>query len=172
MKSLLRKKTPTDNIKKSSTPSSTQHIRQPPTTETPLYARFASTKPAVQSLEGNRPVVSGPMPLGRPSRANLEADTRRKHEEERRGLSSGRRVITGPESGAREVRSSLDRSSQDVPVDPPRPPNKAQLACKSYLSFPIVRSPSLLPQASLAGCHLSRTSELLGLAAVSPYRYR
>jgi hypothetical protein len=144
MKSLLRKKTPTDNIKKRSPPSSAQHTRQPPTTETPLYARFASSKPAVQPPEGNRPVVSGPMPLGRPSRANLEADSRRKHEEERRRLSSGRRVLAGPEPGAREVQSSLDRSSQDVSVDLVRPPIKAQMACKSYLP-PVVRKRSPLP---------------------------
>ncbi|KAI0001173.1 hypothetical protein BJV77DRAFT_264052 [Russula vinacea] len=134
MKSLLRKKTPTDNIKKPSSPSSTQHARQPPTIETPLYARFASTastKTAAQPLEPNRPVVSGPMPLGRPTRAHIEADNRRKHEEEspsRRRLS--RRVHTGPESlpGAREVQSSINRPSQDVPVDLPRPSMKAQVA--------------------------------------------
>ena len=145
MKSLLRKKTPTDNIKKPSPPSSTQHTQQP--SDTPLYARFASTKPAAQPLEGNRPVVSGPMPLGRPSRANIEADSRRKHEEERRRLSSGRRVLAGSESllGAREVQSSPDRSSQDVPVDLARPPIKVQMACKSYFSFPILRRRSPLP---------------------------
>jgi hypothetical protein len=153
MKSLLRKKTPTDNIKKPSSPSSTHHARQPPTVETPLYARFASTKPAVQPLEGTRPVVSGPMPLGRPSRANLEADNRRKHEEEnrsRRRLS--RRVHTGPESlpAAREVQSSINRPSQDVPVDLTRPPIQAQMACKSYFSFSSHRAwtfstPSIVP---------------------------
>ena len=158
MKSLLRKKTPTDNIKKPSSPSSTQHARQPPTIETPLYARFASTastKTAAQPLEPNRPVVSGPMPLGRPTRAHIEADNRRKHEEEspsRRRLS--RRVHTGPESlpGAREVQSSINRPSQDVPVDLPRPSMKAQVACKSFFSLPFVRGCSpLLHHAILDG---------------------
>ena len=146
MKSLLRRKTPTDNIKKPPPPSSTQRTRQPPTVETPLYARFASSKPAAQSLEGSRPVVSGPMPLGRPNRANLEADIRRKHEEEnpsRGRLSGGRRGHAASESlGAREVQSSLDRTSHDVPVDLPRPPTKTQMASKSYFFFPIARSRS------------------------------
>jgi hypothetical protein len=148
MKSLLRKKNPTDNIKKPSPSSSTQHTRPPPPVETPLYARFASTKTAVQPLEGNRPVVSGPMPLGRPTRASVEADSRRKHEEEnpsRRRLS--RRVHTGPESqpGAREVQPSINRPSQDVPLDLPGPSMKAQVTCKSFFSLPIVhgRSPLL-----------------------------
>jgi hypothetical protein len=139
MKSLLRKKTPTDNVKNPPPSSSTQRTRQPTTVETPLYARFASTKPAAQPLEKTRLVVSGPMPLGRPSRANLEADnhSRRKHEDEnlsRGRLSSGRRVLTGPESqlDAHEFRPSLDRSSQDVPVDL-RPSIKTRLACKSSL---------------------------------------
>lgn len=148
MKSLLRRKTPTDNIKNPPPPSSTQRTRQPPTVETPLYARFASSKSAAQSLEGNRPVVSGPMPLGRPNRANAEADSRRKHDEEnlsRRRLSSGRRGLASPESqlGPREAQSSLDRPSQDVPADLPRPPPKTQMACKSSLFFSIAwrRSP-------------------------------
>lgn len=67
-------------------------------------------------------VVSGPMPLGRPSRANLEADSRRKHEDanpSRGRLSSGRRVLAGPEShlDAHEFQPSLNRSSQDAPVN-------------------------------------------------------
>ena len=176
MKSLLRRKTPTDNAKKpSSPPPSTQYARQPPTTETPLYARFASTKPAAQPLEKTRLVVSGPMPLGRPSRANLEADShnRRKHEDENQSrgrLSSGRRVVTGPESqlDAHEFRPSQDRPSQDVPVDL-RPPIKTRLACKSHFSVTIARRRSpLLRHAILDDVHSLRTSEHLRMAASSP----
>jgi hypothetical protein len=173
MKSLLRRKNPTDNVKKPSPPSSTQYTRQPPTTETPLYARFASTKPPAQPLEKTRLVVSGPMPLGRPSRANPEADSRRKHEDEnpsRGRLSTGRRVPTGPEFqlDAHEFRPSLDRSSQDVPVDL-RPPTKTRTACKSHFSVPIAcrRSP-LLRHAILDDVHSLRTSEHLRMAAASP----
>jgi hypothetical protein len=140
MKSLLRKKTPTDNVKNPPPSSSTQRTRQPTTVETPLYARFASSKSAAQSLEGTRPIVSGPMPLGRP-RASAEADSRRKHEENlsRRRLSSGRRGLASPEPqlDPREVQSSLDRPSQDVPVELPRPPAKTQIACKLSLFFPM-----------------------------------
>ena len=139
MKSLLRKKSPTDNVQKPSPPPSTQYTRQPPTTETPLYARFSSIKPAAQPLEKTRLVVSGPMPLGRPSRTNLGADSRRKHEDENplRGRPNGRRVAS-PESQleAHEFQPAVDRSSQDVPVDP-RPPIKTRTACKSHTSpFP------------------------------------
>jgi len=175
MKSLLRKKTPTDNVK-NHPPS--QYTRPPPTTETPLYARFASTKPAAQSLEKTRLVVSGPMPLGRPTRANLEADSRRKHEEEnpsRGRLSSGRRVLAGPESqlDAREFQSSLERSSQDAPVVDRRLPIKARTACKSHFSVPIVprRSPPLR-HAILDDVHSLRTSKHLGMAAVPPSMVR
>jgi hypothetical protein len=147
MKSLLRKKTPTDNVKNPPPPSSAQRTRQPTTVETPLYARFASSKSAAQSLEGTRPIVSGPMPLGRPNRASTEVDSRRKHEENlsRSRLSSGRRGHASPESqlDPREVQLSLDRPSQDVPVELPRPPAKTQIACKLFLFFPIAwrRSP-------------------------------
>jgi hypothetical protein len=172
MKSLLRRKTPTDNVKKPSPQSSTQYTRQPPTTETPLYARFASTKPTAQSLEKTPLVVSGPMPLGRPSRGNLEADSRRKHEDEnpsRGRLSSGRRVPTGPESqlDAHGFQPSLHRSSQDVPVDL-GPSIKARTACKSHFSVPIARRRSpLLRYAILDDVHSLRTSEHLRMAAVS-----
>jgi hypothetical protein len=87
------------------------------------------------------------MPLGRPSRANLEADSRRKHEDENpsRGRLS-RRVLVGPESQleAHEFQPALDRSSQDAPVNL-RPPIKPRMACKSH--FPVTfarrRSPLL-----------------------------
>jgi len=154
MKSLLRKKSPTDDVKKPSPSSSTQVTRQPQAVDTPLYARFASTKPAAQRLEKNRLVVSGPMPLGRPSRANLEADSRRKHEEEnlsRGRLSNGRRVLAGPESQPetreREFQSSLDRASQDASLDS-RPSIKARTACKPHFPFPScadVLLPSVMP---------------------------
>ena len=159
MKSLLRKKTPTDNVKKPSPPSSTQYSRQTPTTETPLYARFASSKSASQPLEKTRLVVSGPMPLGRPSRANLEADSRRNDENPSRGrFSSGRRVLVGPESqlDAHELQPSLDRSSQDAPVDL-RPSIKPRTACKSHFSVSFARRRSpLLRHAILDDVHSLR----------------
>ena len=142
MKSLLRKKAPTDNVKKPSPPSSSQYSRQPQTAETPLYARFASSKPAAQPSEKTRLVVSGPMPLGRPSRANPETDSRRKHDDENpsRGRLNGRRVLVGPESqlDAREFQPPLDRSSQDAPLHP-RPPIKPRMACKSHFSVTFAR---------------------------------
>lgn len=171
MKSLLRKKPPTDNVKKPSPPSSTQSTRQPPTTETPLYARFASIKPAAQPPEKTRVVVSGPMPLGRPSRANLEADSRRKNEDEnpsRGKLSSGRQIPTGPESQAHEFQPSLGRSAHDVPVDL-RPPIKARTACKSHFFVTIARRCSpLVRRTILNDVHSLRTSEHLRMAAASP----
>jgi hypothetical protein len=126
-----------------------------------LYARFASTKSAAQPLEKTRLVVSGPMPLGRPSRANLEADNRRKHDDEnpsRGRLSSGRRVLVGPESqlDAYEFQPSLDRSSQDAPVDL-RPPIKPRTACKSHFSVTFARRRSpLLRHPILDDAHLLR----------------
>lgn len=175
MKSLLRRKTPTDNVKKPPPPSSTQYARPPPTTETPLYARFASTKQAAQPPEKTRVVVSGPMPLGRPSRANLEADSRRKHEDEnpsRGRLSNGRRVLAGPESqlDAREFQPSQDRPSQDAPVNL-RPSIKTRTACKSHFSVPIARAhrrSRFLRHAILDDVHSLRTSEHLRMAAASP----
>lgn len=162
MKSLLRKKNPADDIKRPSPPSSNaQYTRQPPMIETPLYARFASTKSVAQPLEKTRLVVSGPMPLGRPSRANLEADSRRKHEDENpsrgRLSSNGRRVFSDPESqlDAHEFQPSLD-----APIIDLRPPNKVRTACKSHFSAPIARRCSPLPRhAILDDMHSSRTSE-------------
>jgi hypothetical protein len=173
MKSLLRKKTPTNNVKNPSPPSSTQYTQQPQTTETPLYARFASTKPAAQPLEKTRLVVSGPMPLGRPSRANPEADNRRKREDEnpsRGRLNGGRRALAGPESqlDAREFQPSFHRSSQDAPVNV-RPSTKTRTACKSHFSVPFARRCSpLLRHSILDDVHSSRTSEHLRMAAASP----
>jgi len=169
MKSLLRKKTPTDNVKSPPLPSSTQYTRQSSTTETPLYARFATTKSAAQPLEKTRLVVSGPMPLGRPSRANLEADNRRKHEDEnpsRGRLSTSRRVLVGPESqlDAHEFQLSLNRSSQDAPVDL-RPPIKPRTASKSLFTVPIARRCSPLLRHAVPSM---RTSEHLRMAAASP----
>jgi hypothetical protein len=77
MKSLLRKKSPPDNRQKPSTPS-VQNVRQPSSTETPLYARFASATSGSHPQEKARPLVSGPMPLGRPIPASLEANANRR----------------------------------------------------------------------------------------------
>lgn len=152
MKSLLRRKTPTDHVQKPSPPSSVSNIRQSSNVETPLYARFASTKQAVQPQERSRIVVSGPMPLGRPNRANIEADDNRRKREDgtvpRLKLSNGRQgTPPGPQSlrnsfsGSRGVQSSLDGSYQDVRVhmaQAARPPIKVQAPCKSSFLFPIV----------------------------------
>ncbi|KAI0002508.1 hypothetical protein BJV74DRAFT_603839 [Russula compacta] len=145
MKSILRRKTPTDHVQRPSPPSSVSNIRQSSTVETPLYARFASTKQAVQPQERSRIVVSGPMPLGRPNRANLEADdSRRKREDAtvpRHKLSNGRQgTPPGPQSlrnsfsGSRGVQSSLDGSYQDARVNlaqAARPPIKVQAPSSS-----------------------------------------
>jgi hypothetical protein len=143
MKSLLRKKTHAD-IQKPSPP--VQNVRPLPTIETPLYARFASAKQGVQSQEKSRPTVSGPMPLGRPIRTNLEADDNRRKRDEaalpRPRHSSGRQgVAPGPQSlpnsfpSTRDVQSSLDTPYQDARVDQSRvarQPTKAHAAaCKS-----------------------------------------
>jgi hypothetical protein len=156
MKSLLRKRSPTDPIPRPSPPSApaptpAQKPRQPPSNvETPLYARFATFRPAVQPHEKARPVVSGPMPLGRPTRTNPEAteESRRKHEDAallRRGLSSDRQGTTSdPQSmpsslaTARDDQPSLDRSYQDARGNLPqaaRPPIKAQTSCKQCAPF-------------------------------------
>jgi len=156
MKSLLRKKTHTD-IQNPSPPSSTPSIRQPSTTATPLYARFASVKPDVQPQEKTRPTVSGPMRLGRPSRANSEADDNRRKREEaappRHKPSNGRQGIA-PDSrpppsslpGPRDGQSFVDRPYQDARVNltqAARQPIKAQTACKSYFPSPIMCSSTL-----------------------------
>jgi hypothetical protein len=141
MKTLLRKKTHTD-IQKPSPPTPAPILRPPSTIETPLYARFASIKPGVQPQEKIRPTVSGPMPLGRPSRANLEADDNRRKREEaalpRHRPSSGRHGIApGPQSPpSRDVQSSVDTPYQDARVNltqAARQPIKAQTACKSVI---------------------------------------
>jgi hypothetical protein len=145
MKTLLRKKTHTDIQKKPSPPTPAPILRPPSTIETPLYARFASIKPEVQPQEKIRPTVSGPMPLGRPSRTNLEADDNRRKREEaalpRHRPSSGRHGIApGPQSppfsGPRDVQSFADTPYQDARVNltqAARQPIKAQTACKSVI---------------------------------------
>lgn len=147
MKSLLRKKTHAD-IQKPSPPSSAQNIRYTATIDTPLYARFASVKPGGQSPEKNRPTVSGPMPLGRPSRSNHEpGDNRRKREDSplprprlsngRQGIALGSQSLPNSLPGQSDAQPSLDLLYQDVRVNPTqatRQPIKAQTACKSCLS--------------------------------------
>jgi len=156
MKSLLRKKPHTD-IQKPSPPPSAPNIPYTAPIETPLYARFASAKSGRQPPEKNRPTVSGPMPLGRPSRSNHEPDDNRRKREDaplpRHRLTNGRQGIApGPQSlpnslpGSRDAQSSLDLPYQDVrpnPTQATRQPMKAQTACKSYLSSPTMRRHSM-----------------------------
>jgi hypothetical protein len=156
MKSLLRKKPPTD-IQKPSPPPSAPNIRYTAPIETPLYARFASAKSGGQPPEKNRPTVSGPMPLGRPSRSNHEADENRRKREDaplpRHRLSNGRQAISpGSQSlpnslpGSRDAQPSLDLPYQDTRANPTqatRQPIKAQMACKSYFSSPTMRRHSM-----------------------------
>ncbi|KAI0067037.1 hypothetical protein BV25DRAFT_1271310 [Artomyces pyxidatus] len=89
MKSLLRKKPPADS-QRTSQPA--QAPARPPSNaaqappELPLYARFASSKQALSQQDDagkTRPVVSGPMPLGKPGRiaVQLELDERRRRSE-------------------------------------------------------------------------------------------
>lgn len=155
MKSLLRKKTHTD-IQNPSPPSSTPSIRPPSTIATPLYARFATVKSGVQLEEKIRPTVSGPMPLGRPSRANSEADDNRRKREEaaptrhkpsngRQGIAPGSRPPPISLPALRDGESFVDTPNQDARVNltqVARQPIKAQTACKSY--FP---SPAMHPMA-------------------------
>ncbi|KAI0254555.1 hypothetical protein BJV78DRAFT_1185167 [Lactifluus subvellereus] len=136
MKSLLRKKGPIDNRQRPS-PSPIQDTRQTSTIETPLYARFAS-KPGLPPQERVRPVVSGPMPLGRPNRANLDGEENwRRHEEtaflQHRPIDArqGTPPITQSASGSlpRNGQSPTNKRHQDARVIPPqasKQPFKAQ----------------------------------------------
>ena len=162
MKSLLRKKTHTD-IQKPSPPSSTPSIRPPSTISTPLYARFASAKPGVQPDEKIRPNVSGPMRLGRPSRANSEADDNRRKRDEaalprhklsngRQGIAPGSQPLPSSLPGPRDGQSFVDSPYQDARVNltqAARQPSKAQTACKSYFPSPIMCSSTLRQRATL-----------------------
>jgi hypothetical protein len=153
MKSLLRKKNPTD-IQKPSPPSPTKNTRHAAPIETPLYARFTSVKSGGQLQEKSRPTVSGPMPLGRPTRSNHEADDNRRNAPlPRHKPNSGRQGIApGPQSlrdslpAPRDAQPSLDPPYQNTRVNPTqvaRQPIKAHTACKSYLSSPTVRRCSM-----------------------------
>lgn len=140
MKSLLRKKTPADNRQKP-LPPSVPNARQPSSTETPLYARFASVTPALHSQEKARPIVSGPMPLGRTSHAPLEANPSRRRNGEsallRHRPSNGRQEMPPaaqfpPGAVPRDVPSLPDRTYQDARVglaEAAIQPNKAQADC-------------------------------------------
>ena len=179
MKSLLRKKTHAD-IQKPSPPSSTpSSIRQqPPTIATPLYARFASAKSGGQLEEKLRPNVSGPMRLGRPIRANSEAeDNHRKREEAalpRPKPSNGRQGIAPapqppPSSlpGPRDGQSFVDAPYQSARVNltqAARQPVKAQ-TCKSCFPSLIMCSSTLRQRAMERD--MPRTSEHLSMAVVS-----
>jgi hypothetical protein len=149
MKSLLRKKAPIDNRQQPS-PSPIQDTRQQTSTiETPLYARFATVKPGFPSQEKVRPVVSGPLPLGRPNRSNLDGEeNRRRHETtllQHRPIDArqGTPPITqsAPGSLPRDGQSPTNKRHQDARVNPAqasRQPFKAQTFCKSCTSFAAV----------------------------------
>jgi hypothetical protein len=155
MKSLLRKKKPTDI--QESPPPPTQNTRHAAPIETPLYARFTSVKSGGQPQEKSRLTVSGPMPLGRPTRLNHAAnDNRRKQEDTplprnkpsggRQGITQGPQSLRGPLPAPRDAQPSLDPPYQDTRANPTpvvRHPIKAQPSCKSCLSSSIVRRCSL-----------------------------
>ena len=123
MKSLLRKKAPPDNRQKSSSPSA-QNVRHPSSLETPLYARFASAT-ALQPQEKGRLVVSGPMPLGRPNHAPLEANASRRRNGEpamlRQRPSNSRQEMPPPaqlppSTASRDLPPLPDKAYQDARV--------------------------------------------------------
>lgn len=152
MKSLLRKKNQPDNRQKPSPPS-LQNVRQPSSPETPLYARFASTASA---QEKGRPIVSGPMPLGRPGHAPLDTGRRRNGEPAvLRHKSSNSRQETPPAAQfppsavSRDLPPLPDRSYQDARVglaEAAIQPHKAQADCTSCFSFASVPRHSWLCQ--------------------------
>jgi hypothetical protein len=176
MKSLLRKKPHTD-IQKPSPPPSAPRYTAP--IETPLYARFTSAKSGGQSPEKNRPTVSGPMPLGRPSRSIHEPDDNRRKREDaplprhrvsngRQGIAPGSQSLPNSPPGSRDAQPSLDLPHQDVRANPTqatRQPSKAQTACKSYLSSRTMRRHSM-PRWMMRDA--SRTSEHLNTASLVP----
>ncbi|KAI0300550.1 hypothetical protein B0F90DRAFT_429599 [Multifurca ochricompacta] len=174
MKSLLRKKTPTDN-RQTPPPSSIQSTRQPSTIETPLYARFASIKPGLPPQDRPRPAVSGPMPLGRPNRANLDADENRKRHEQavllrHRSSSSRQEVPLGsqllPGSLPRDVQSPLDAVHQDARViltQAARLPIKAQT-----FSFSDERLASSKPRRTMATEKVQHSRDFLPSPPISP----
>ncbi|KAH8996661.1 hypothetical protein EDB92DRAFT_1841086 [Lactarius akahatsu] len=127
MKSLLRKKPPSDSRQRPSPPS------------TPLYARFASVTPVLHPQEKGRPVVSGPMPLGRPSHAPLDANPSRRRNGEpallRHRPSNGRQEMPPPAqfppgTVPRDLPPLPDRTYQDARVglaEATIQPNRAQV---------------------------------------------
>ncbi|KAI0266336.1 hypothetical protein BC834DRAFT_121832 [Gloeopeniophorella convolvens] len=114
MKSLLRKKPPTESRQKApSPPYPPQNTRAagPPPAETPLYARFTSAKSGQPSQDRVRPVVSGPMPLGRPShRGSVDAEEHRRRQDEA-ALQRYKSSTT---------RQDVPHRSQTLPAPPPR----------------------------------------------------
>lgn len=152
MKSLLRKKAPPDNRQKSATPS-LQNVRQPSSVETPLYARFASTTSGSHPQEKARPLVSGPMPLGRPTPASLETNANRRRNGDsvllRHKPSNSRQEMLPaaqfpPSAVQRDLPSLPDGAYEDARVgqaEAPVQPKKAQVDCTLCFSFSSVPRP-------------------------------
>jgi hypothetical protein len=180
MKSLLRKKSPPDNRQKPSTPS-VQNVRQPSSTETPLYARFASATSGSHPQEKARPLVSGPMPLGRPIPASLEANANRRRNGEsvllRHKPSNSHQEMPPaaqfPSSAVqRDLPSLPDGAYEDARVDlaeAPIQPKKAQANCTLCFSFTSVPRHSWLCQhATLTTHNASGACKLSELALLLP----
>ncbi|SRR6266702_4783775 len=163
MKSLLRKKSPPDSRPKPSPPS-VQNAGQPSSMETPLYARFASVTPVLHPQAKARPVVSGPMPLGRPSHAPLEANAGRRRNGEpallRHRPSNSRQEMPPaaqfpPGTVTRDLPSLPDRTYQDARVglaEAAIQPNKAQVDCTLCFSFASVPRRTWLCQHATLTC--------------------
>lgn len=146
MKYSLRKKAPPDKSQKSSTPS-LQNVRQPSSVETPLYARFASATSGSHPQEKGRPLVSGPMPLGRPTPASLETNTKSRRNGDsvllRHKPSNSRQEMPPaaqfpPSAVQRDLPSLPDGAYQDARVglaEAPIQPKKAQVECTLSFSF-------------------------------------
>ncbi len=142
MKSILRKKPPADN-RQNPSPPSVQNAAHAPSIETPLYSRFAVS----HTQQKSRPTVSGPMPLGRPSHAPLEANANLRRNGEsavlRHRPSNNRQEMPpstqAPPPAVRRNSPSLpDGTYQDTHVgmaEAAVQPHKAQLDCTSCFSF-------------------------------------
>jgi hypothetical protein len=148
MKSLLRKKGTPDNHQRPSPPPVQNAPRQRSTIETPLYARFASVHSGLPPQERVLPVVSGPMPLGRHNRTNLETEENRRRHDETALLTHARQETppaTWSPSGflPSDVQLTADKPHQPARViltQASRQPIKAQMTCKSSYSLVPVRS--------------------------------
>jgi hypothetical protein len=156
MKSLLlRKKAPSENHQKSPPPPPVQHAKQYSPIETPLYSRFATAKSGLPPQESVRPVVSGPMPLARPNRANFDAEENRRRQPQERSIDAppqGTLFAAQPLSGSppRNVHSPTDKPRHFAHVSSiqvSRQDIKAQTSCKFMPLFcPCAETCSPVPE--------------------------